>query len=333
MDTAIVILNFNGKSWLQKFLPTVEKHSSKEADVFVIDNGSEDDSIEYLKKEHPSTHLVVIDKNLGYAGGYNKGLEQINYPYYVLLNSDIEVTENWINPIIQTFKKDPSIIAIQPKILSYNNKSQFEYAGAAGGLMDKLKYPFCRGRVFDHVEEDKQQFEKTAEIFWASGACLFIRSKDFHDHGGFDTDFFAHMEEIDLCWRIKNNGGKILYHPESKVYHVGGGTLTYNSPQKTFLNFRNSLFMIHKNVDSKLFRSIFTRLLLDGLAGLFFLSKGQFKHLFCIAKAHYAYFFSIGKLNKKRNKTPKRSYIEHKGVAKVSIVWEYYIKKNKNIPF
>ena len=333
MDTAIVILNYNGISWLKKFLPTVIKYSQDEADVYLIDNGSSDDSVDYLKKEYPSIKLIILDNNLGFAGGYNKGLQQIEHPYYVLLNSDIEVTKNWITPIINTFKEQPEITAIQPKILSFQNKKQFEYAGAAGGLMDKLKYPFCRGRIFDHTETDHQQFEEKTEIFWASGACLFIRSKDFHAHSGFDTDFFAHMEEIDLCWRIKNNGGKILYHPESKVYHVGGGTLKYNSSQKTFLNFRNSLFMIHKNMDAQVFSSIFKRLLLDFIAGLHFLTKGQFKHLFSIVKAHYAYFYSIRKLNKKRKLLKHSSYKEHIGVIDISIVWEYFFKKNKNIHF
>ncbi len=331
MDTAVVILNFNGKSWLKKFLPSVISHSKTEADVFVIDNGSTDDSIAYLTNNHPSIKLLTLPKNLGFAGGYNEGLKQIEHTYYILLNSDIEVTKNWIDPIISTFKNNPEILAIQPKILSYKHKNKFEHAGAAGGLMDKLNYPFCRGRIFDHTETDHQQYDDLTEIFWASGACLFIRSKDFHTQGGFDEDFFAHMEEIDLCWRIKNTGGKVFFHPDSIVYHVGGGTLNYNSPQKTYLNFRNSLFMIHKNHNKNLFLIIFKRLVLDGIAGLHFLIKGQFKHLFSVIKAHYSYFGSISKLNKKRKKLAKLSYNDLAGVINISIIWEYFVKKNKNI--
>jgi len=331
LDTAVVILNFNGKSWLKKFLPSVISHSKTEADVFVIDNGSTDDSIAYLTNNHPSIKLLTLPKNLGFAGGYNEGLKQIEHTYYILLNSDIEVTKNWIDPIISTFKNNPEILAIQPKILSYKHKNKFEHAGAAGGLMDKLNYPFCRGRIFDHTETDHQQYDDLTEIFWASGACLFIRSKDFHTQGGFDEDFFAHMEEIDLCWRIKNTGGKVFFHPDSIVYHVGGGTLNYNSPQKTYLNFRNSLFMIHKNHNKNLFLIIFKRLVLDGIAGLHFLIKGQFKHLFSVIKAHYSYFGSISKLNKKRKKLAKLSYNDLAGVINISIIWEYFVKKNKNI--
>ena len=331
MDTAVVILNFNGKSWLKKFLPSVISHSKTEADVFVIDNGSTDDSIAYLTNNHPSIKLLTLPKNLGFAGGYNEGLKQIEHTYYILLNSDIEVTKNWIDPIISTFKNNPEILAIQPKILSYKHKNKFEHAGAAGGLMDKLNYPFCRGRIFDHTETDHQQYDDLTEIFWASGACLFIRSKDFHTQGGFDEDFFAHMEEIDLCWRIKNTGGKVFFHPDSIVYHVGGGTLNYNSPQKTYLNFRNSLFMIHKNHNKNLFLIIFKRLVLDGIAGLHFLIKGQFKHLFSVIKAHYSYFGSISKLNKKRKKLAKLSYNDLAGVINISIIWDYFVKKNKNI--
>ena len=240
---AIIILNWNGKSWLEKFLPTVLKYSQN-AEIFVIDNASTDNSVLFLNENFPEVKIVINEKNFGFAGGYNEGLKHVNAEFYCLLNSDVEVTENWTQPILKLFKKDEKIAAIQPKILSYHDKEKFEFAGAAGGLIDNLGYPYCRGRIFENLEIDNGQYNDETEIFWASGCALFIRSKDFWEQNGFDERFFAHQEEIDLCWRLKNSGKKIFYTYKSTVYHVGGGTLHKQNPQKTYLNFRNNLSMM-----------------------------------------------------------------------------------------
>ena len=279
---AIVILNWNGKNWLEKFLPSVVEFSD-DADIFVIDNASTDNSVEFLKTDFPSVQIVINSTNFGFAGGYNEGLKQIDAEYYCLLNSDVEVTNNWIQPILSLFEKNLDIAAIQPKILSYTDKNKFEFAGAAGGLIDNLGYPYCRGRVFDEVEEDKGQYDDETEIFWASGCALFIRSKDFWNQNGFDERFFAHQEEIDLCWRLINSGRKIFYTGKSKVYHVGGGTLNKQSAQKTYLNIRNNLSMMLKNLPfPKLIGLIFFRLCLDGVAGIYFGLKQGFPHLWAV---------------------------------------------------
>lgn len=244
---AIAILNWNGQSWLEKFLPTVIQHSPN-TDVYVIDNASTDQSVDYLLAHFPSVKVIINKENTGFAGGYNNGLQHIDAEIYCLLNSDVEVTENWISPVVKLFEKDPDIAAIQPKILDYHRKNFFEFAGAAGGMIDNLGYPYCRGRIFENLEEDKGQYNDETEILWASGCSLFIRRKDFWEQNGFDERFFAHQEEIDLCWRLKNTGKKIYYTGESTVYHVGGGTLSRQSPQKTYLNFRNNLSMMLKNL-------------------------------------------------------------------------------------
>ena len=329
MKTAIVILNYNGIKWLKKFIPTVVEHSKNDADIFVIDNGSEDESISYLEQSFSLINIISLQSNLGFAGGYNEGLKNIDHNYYILLNSDIEVTDNWISPIISILENNASVSAIQPKILSYNEKKRFEYAGAAGGYMDRLGYPFCRGRVFQHTEIDNHQYDEETEIFWASGACIFIRSKDFHMVGGFDEQFFAHMEEIDLCWRLKNLDKKIVFSAASTVYHVGGGTLNYMSPTKTYLNFRNSLFTIHKNDDRNLFIILFFRMVLDGIAFFRFLLSGQFNHSLSILKAHFSYYKMIKTLNLSRNKSVKKPYKKMTGVINKFIIWEYFIKRKK----
>lgn len=309
---AVVILNWNGKSWLEKFLPSVV-HFSKDADIFIIDNGSTDDSVEFLKLNFPSVKIIVNSKNSGFAGGYNEGLQQIDAEYYCLLNSDVEVTENWIEPIISLFEKNPDIAAIQPKILSYNDKNKFEFAGAAGGLIDNLGYPYCRGRVFDEVEEDKGQYDDEMEIFWASGCALFIRSKDFWNQNGFDERFFAHQEEIDLCWRLINSGRKIFYTGKSKVYHVGGGTLNKQSAQKTYLNIRNNLSMMLKNLPfPKLIGLIFFRLCLDGIAGIYFGLKQGFPHLWAVVRAHFGFYAQASGTWKRRQKHQKNNFYQSK---------------------
>lgn len=301
--TAVVVLNWNGKDWLEQFLPTLVKHS-KDATVYVADNASTDDSVSYVKATFPTVKLIINKTNGGYAKGYNDALKQIKEEYYILINSDIEVTKDWLSPIINLFEKDEKLAACQPKILDYNNKNRFEYAGASGGFMDRHGYPFCRGRIFDTLEEDNGQYNDAIEVFWATGACLFVRSSHFWEVGGLDEDFFAHQEEIDLCWRLKNKGYKIMVEPKSVVYHVGGGTLNVGSPFKTHLNFRNNLYMLFKNLPlSYLISVIPTRLILDGIAALTFLNKEKgLQHILAIAKAHFAFYFEVPKLIAKRQK-------------------------------
>ncbi|WP_418123985.1 glycosyltransferase family 2 protein [Chryseobacterium sp. PTM-20240506] len=309
---AVVILNWNGKEWLEKFLPAVVRFSA-DADIYVIDNLSTDNSIDYLKSQFPTVKIIYNDKNYGFAGGYNTGLKNIRADYYCLLNSDVEVTENWIAPVLDLFERDPEIVAIQPKVLSYQNKKYFEFAGAAGGLIDNLGYPYCRGRVFDDVEEDKGQYNDEAEIFWASGCCFFIRSKDFQEQNGFDERFFAHQEEIDLCWRLINTGKKIYYTGKSTVYHVGGGTLNKQSPQKTYLNIRNNLSMMLKNLPfPKLIWLIFFRLCLDSIAGIYFGLKNGFPHLWAVVRAHFGFYAQVPGTWKLRQKNQKNIFYQSK---------------------
>lgn len=313
IKTAVVILNWNGKHWLDKFLANVIGHSSN-AEVIVADNNSTDDSVDYLQKYYPNIRIIQNDGNYGYAKGYNLALQQIDAEYFVLLNSDIQVTKDWITPIVDLMDKDQSISACQPKILDYNNKNKFEYAGASGGYIDNLGYPFCRGRIFDHLEEDKGQYNDATEVFWATGACLFVRDTHFFEVGGLDEDFFAHQEEIDLCWRFKNKGYKVFVEPKSVVYHVGGGTLNVGSPFKTHLNFRNNLYMLFKNLPlSSLFTIIPIRLILDGVAALTFTNKEKgIKHITSIAKAHFAFYFALPKLITKRRKIKQKSSLTGK---------------------
>lgn len=311
-NIAVAILNWNGKNWLQQFLPSVIRFS-EEAEIYVIDNHSTDDSVNFLKENFPTVKIVINDKNYGFAGGYNEGLKKINAEYYCLLNSDVEVTENWITPVLNLFEKDSSISAIQPKVLSFNNKNYFEFAGAAGGLIDNLGYPYCRGRVFDDVEEDKGQYDDETEIFWASGCCFFIRSKDFWEQNGFDERFFAHQEEIDLCWRLINSGKKIFYTGKSKVYHVGGGTLNKQSAQKTYLNIRNNLSMMLKNLPfPKLIGLIFFRLCLDGIAGIYFGLKQGFPHLWAVVRAHFGFYAQAAGTWKRRQKHQQNIFYQSK---------------------
>ncbi len=323
---AVVILNWNGKSFLEKFLPSVVTYS-KNAKIIVADNNSSDESILFLKNNYPDLRIIEIPKNEGYSKGYNIALKQVEAEYYILLNSDIEVTPNWIEPIIDLMDRDTSIAACQPKILDYNKRDYFEYAGAAGGFLDYLGYPFCRGRLFNTLEKDLGQYNDTREIFWATGACMFVRAKNFHSIGGLDDDFFAHLEEIDLCWRLKSAGHKIYYCGESTIYHVGGGTLNKINPRKTYLNFRNSLFMLFKNLKTgNLILSILARLILDGVAGTKFLFEGSGKHTWAVIQAHFSFYASISSLNKKRKNNILRN-LDFKEVYRRSIVFDYYIKK------
>ncbi|MBC8399510.1 MAG: glycosyltransferase family 2 protein [Flavobacteriales bacterium] len=308
MKTAVVVLNWNGKAWLEKFLANLVKHS-QESTVFVADNASTDDSVDFVKSNFPSVKIIINASNGGYAKGYNDALKQIDAEYFVLINSDIEVTEDWLSPIIDLMDSDKKIAACQPKLLDYKKRNTFEYAGASGGFIDNLGYPFCRGRIFDDIEEDKGQYNDAIEVFWATGACLFVRSSHYNEVGSLDEDFFAHQEEIDLCWRLKNKGYKIMVQPKSVVYHVGGGTLNAGSPFKTHLNFRNNLFMLFKNLPTfSLFTTIPTRLLLDGVAALTFLNKPKgLKHVLAIAKAHFTFYFEIPKLIAKRQKINQKN--------------------------
>jgi len=319
---AIVILNWNGKPLLEQFLPSIIKFSDK-ALLYVIDNASTDDSVLFLKKNYTSISIIQLQENLGYAGGYQKGLQQINAPLYCLLNSDVQVSKNWLSPILELFENE-NISTIQPKILDHKNPEYFEYAGAGGGLIDSLGYPYCRGRVFDYIEKDNGQYNDIKEVFWASGACFFIRSADFWNVGGLDSDYFAHQEEIDLCWRLHNYGKTVMYCGTSTIYHVGGASLDYISPQKTFLNFRNSLFSIIKNRKGiKVYWIIFLRMILDGVASIQFLFQGKPKHLLAILKAHFSFYTNFFNTLKKRKSIPKRE--NHYNT--LSIVMDYFILK------
>ncbi len=331
LKTAVVILNWNGKSFLEKFLPSVIAHSAG-ARIVVADNASSDDSIAFLEKNYPPVQIIRLPQNGGFAKGYNDALRQVEAEYYVLLNSDVEVTPGWIEPMQRLMDSDHSIAACQPKILSSSQRHLFEYAGAAGGFIDKYGYAFCRGRIFDSFEEDKGQYNDAREIFWATGACLFIRSEHYHGVGGLDEDFFAHMEEIDLCWRIKNRGFKIMYCPGSTVYHVGGGTLSKISPHKTFLNFRNNLFLLCKNHAPHFFwRKLFLRGILDGMAAFSFLLSGSGRHFFAVIRAHFSFYASFGKTMSKRRKFKKEiKQYTTTAIYRKSIVFDYFFrKKNK----
>ncbi len=336
-SVAIVILNFNGKPYLERFLPFVLKSSYDNYTVYVADNGSNDDSIPFLQNQYPDVQLIDLKDNHGFAKGYNLALQQVTADYYVLLNSDVEITADWMNPIVELMERDRTVAACQPKILDYNRRDYFEYAGAAGGWIDFLGYPFCRGRIFGVTEKDSGQYNDTQEIFWATGAVLFIRAKLFHAFEGFDDDFFAHSEEIDLCWRLKRAGYKIMVRPRSVVYHVGGGTLNYTTPRKTYLNFRNSLFTLTKNENGrKLLWLIPVRLVLDGLAVILFLFQGKFAHIQSILKAHFTFYQHLRASWAKRKTTkdliaknsistePNRT-----GIYPGSIVWQYYALRKR----
>ena len=330
-NTAIVVLNWNGIGFLRKFLGTLVRNSSSGGTViYVADNGSMDGSAEWIEGNFGAVKVIRLNENFGFAGGYNKALEQIDAKYYVLINSDIEVTENWLEPLTGFMEKNPDAASCQPKILSYNKKDHFEYAGAAGGFIDKYGYPFCRGRVFDITEADKGQYETEADIFWSSGACMIVRSEAWKKCGGFDADFFAHMEEIDLCWRFHRTGYRVCYIPGSIVYHVGGGSLPYDSPFKTYLNFRNSLFLLFKNLPDKGLHSIlFRRKLLDGIAAMMFLLKGNFRSFRSVWRAHMDYYKSNNNLKLKRSEAKGTGKEIIPGILNKSIVFEFYVRGNK----
>ncbi len=326
---SIVILNWNGLSYLQQFLPSVCASTYPNLEIIIGDNASTDNSIDFIRNSYPQITVISNIQNYGFAGGYNKVLDQVDGDYFILLNSDVEVHPDWIQPVIELMESNPQIAAAQPKILSYQDRKKFEHAGAAGGFLDMFGYPFCRGRIFDAVEPDSGQYDDEKEVFWASGAALFIKRENWIEVGGLDDDFFAHMEEIDLCWRLKNKGYKVMYCPDSVVYHVGGGTLNSESPFKTYLNFRNNLFMIQKNLS--FFHAsfvIFVRLWLDLVSLLKFLYDGRPKHALAINKAHTAFFKAIFKNGKKASKISTTHFNRTAMIGK-SIVWQYFILKKK----
>jgi len=324
---AVVILNYNGKEFLRKFLPDVIERTGSDAEVWVADNNSLDGSIDVMNEEFPNVKLVENHYNAGFAGGYNMALSKIEADYYVLLNSDIEVTEGWVKPVIKLMESDTNIAACQPKILAYHDKTEFEYAGASGGFIDKYGYPFCRGRLFQSLEKDVGQYEDPIEVFWATGACLFVRADIYHQSGGLDADFFAHMEEIDFCWRVKNKGYKIMVCPSSTVYHVGGGTLPKKSARKTYLNFRNNLSLLYKNIPKDQLVPVFIiRFILDGVAALKFFLEGGFHDLIAVLEAHLYFYRNFGKLKK------KRKMLEQNKVSNIyrrNIAFDYFIGGKK----
>jgi GT2 family glycosyltransferase len=314
VKVAIVILNWNGSKFLEQFLPSIVRYSNLPGTkIFVADNNSSDDSVGFIKKFYPQIEIVRLKKNYGFAKGYALSLPQISAQYYILLNSDVEVTPGWIEPIIELMDNDCQIAAVMPKILSYYRREYFEYAGAAGGFIDKYGYPFCQGRILNVLEEDKGQYDQLKEIFWASGACMFLRASAYIRTGGFDGDFFAHMEEIDLCWRLKRLGYTIFYCPDSIVYHVGGGTLPNNNPRKLYYNYRNCLYLLFKNINKFEYVSVLLpRMMLDGLSATIYLFSGKFSFFMSVVRAHIRFYFSLKMLINKRR-------IFNKIIAKKSV--------------
>lgn len=329
---SIVILNYNTKDLLEKLIPYVLKTEYPSFEVVVADNASSDDSLAFVQSTFKEVKCIQLDTNLGYAGGYNAALRDLDTDYWVLLNSDVEVEPNWLDPLMETMLSDETIAAVQPKIKSYDDRSQFEYAGACGGLIDKLGYPFCRGRLFDKLEYDEGQYDTKSAIFWATGAALLVRSAVYRDLNGLDEDFFAHMEEIDLCWRMQNSGYQIWVNPDSTVYHIGGGTLDAHSPKKVYLNFRNNLVLIAKNMPaSHAVRVIIIRLFMDGLAGVKFVLDGKVKSMWMIVRAHWAFFSKLRFYWSKRSANPAPKPSESlPGFVNLSMVYQYFVKGVKN---
>lgn len=329
MKVAVVILNYNGASMLERFLPFVVKYSSG-AEIVVADNASTDDSLA-VASGFPSVRVVQLDRNYGFADGYNKALAQVDAEYFLLLNSDVEVTDGWLEPLLSFMENTPDAVACQPKILAYNNKGNFEYAGAAGGFIDRYGYPYCRGRLFVTVEQDNGQYDDVCRIFWATGAAIMVRSSAFHAAGGFDGRFFAHMEEVDLCWRMLARGGEIYAVPGSKVYHVGGATLNNSNPQKTFLNFRNNLLMLYKNLPDDELRSVMSmRAVLDYVAALKFLLTGSWSDFKAVIRARREYRRMRGEYSEVREQNLAAALfpvIEERSAF--SLLWQYYVKGKK----
>lgn len=326
IKTAIVILNWNTRHHLETFLPFLIKYSSvSDVKIVVADNASTDDSVAYLKATYPEIELILLEENYGFAEGYNRALKQIEAEYYVILNSDIEVTENWLNPLIELLEKNTEIAACMPKLRSYFNRDYFEYAGSAGGYIDKYGYPFCKGRIFQTIEKDNGQYDGVHQVFWATGACMVIKAKIFHEVGGFDPYFFAHQEEIDLCWRLQNMGYKIFCTTQSVLYHLGGGTLPKSNPRKTYLNFRNNMILLYKNLPRKSWlRILFIRLVLDGIAAVRFVAGSQPGEFWAVFRAHMSFYRYVFK-----NKVKNSSYRPVSLIYQKSIVYQYFVAKKK----
>jgi len=332
IKVSVVILNWNGKDLLRKLLGNVVKHSaSDKCKIYLADNGSTDGSCEYVRENHPEVRILEMKDNYGFARGYNEALKKIQSEYFVLLNSDVEVSPGWLDPLTGYMDKHPEAAACQPKILSYHDRNKFEYAGAAGGYIDKYGYPFCRGRIMNITEEDKGQYDDTRRIFWASGACMLVRSSDWKESGGFDPDFFAHMEEIDLCWRLNNKGRHIVFIPGSKVYHIGGGTLPYNAPGKVYFNFRNNLYMLYKNLNErKRGKTLFIRMVLDGVATARFALTLNFKASMSVIRAHIHYYRHKKNLRQRREiSKDKRFDIPSELILNKSLVFNFFIVRKR----
>ncbi len=330
-DTAVVILSYNGTKWHELFLPKIVEQAASGYEVIVADNASTDDTLQYVQQNFPSVKTLQIAVNHGFANGYYEALKQIKAKYYVLLSADFEVTDHWFPPLHQAMERDEMLAACQPKIRYYRDRELFEYAGAGGGFMDKYGYMFCRGRIFFDIEKDQGQYDDNIEVFWASGGCIMMRSDLYHKMGGLDNDLYAHMEEIDLCWRLKNAGYKIGYVARSLVYHVGGSVISYGSPQKLYYNFRNNLILLLKNEKSSRLVWLFPlRFVLDGLAGMRLLFTGNVKHTFIIVKAHFHVYRDLGKWMKRRNENKKMiTRRNEEGIYSRSIVWDYFLLKKK----
>ena len=326
-DVAIVILNWNGAGFLRRFLPGVLIHAEG-ARVIVADNASTDDSVELLARDFPGVELLLLDRNFGFCEGYNQALAQVDSPYFVLLNSDVEVTLGWLQPLRNLLEINPRIAAVQPKILAHADPTLFEYAGAGGGYLDRLAYPFCRGRLFDTLEKDLGQYNDARPVAWASGACLLVRRAAWQALGGLEPAFFAHMEEIDFCWRLQNAGYEVWYHGSSAVQHVGGGTLPKTNPRKTFLNFRNGLALLYKNAaPGELLGTVLLRLVLDGVAGLRFLAGGEVRNFWAVLRAHFSFYGNFDYWRRRRRAArPHLRVQDRAGVYGGSIVWAYFAR-------
>ncbi|MBE6301518.1 MAG: glycosyltransferase family 2 protein [Parabacteroides distasonis] len=332
---AVVILNWNGQALMEKFLPSVITHTPTDlADIIVADNGSSDQSVSMLREKFPTVHLILLDKNYGFAEGYNQALKQINHKYTVLLNSDVEVTPGWVKEPLSTMEANPDIAGVQPKILAQRNKTYFEYAGAAGGFMDRYGYPYCRGRVLHIVEKDLGQYDTPTDLLWATGACLFIRTELYKKVGGLDSGFFAHQEEIDLCWRLRSRGYRLVCTPSSIVYHVGGATLNVESPRKTFLNFRNNLLMLYKNLPEKELKHVMRcRFWLDYIAATKFFLSGHYSNARAVYEARKA-FYALKPTYEPVRKENLSKTIVHKipELREKSLILSFYLQRKRTFP-
>lgn len=333
-DTAVVILSYNGKKWHEQFLPTIVAEAETGYDVILADNASTDDTLQYVKEQFPTVKTIHISLNRGFSNGYAEALKQVQAKYYILLSADFEVTKGWYPPLLSAMQRYSGLAACQPKIRYWRDREYFEYAGAAGGFMDKHGYLFCRGRIFSELEKDDGQYNDDIEVFWASGGCFMVRSDLYHKYGGLDNDLYAHMEEVDLCWRLKNGGYKIGYIADSTVYHVGGSVISYGSPQKLYYNFRNNLILLLKNEKTSRLVWLFPlRLILDGVAGVQLLLKGNLKGVLTIIKAHLHFYASLGKWLKRRKECKKLiSHRNETGRMDRSIVWQFFALRKKTFP-